>query len=326
MKDSSPVYHRASPRLKDATIPSESLSELYLEMVVLMRRLYHSCKLVHADLSEYNILYHSQHLYVIDVSQSVEHDHPHALDFLRADITNIEEFWAKRGVKTLGLRRTFEFIVSDAATLGLSAQESSKDARLQDGPQIGILNSPQSQPTNDTSESSTKDNASETHALLADGLKYKKDDSYEEMECLLLEWLTQDPPETTQSLEASASPPIDAAQEDAVFRSSYIPRNLTEVVDPERDVNILARGEGKTLIYGDLTGVVKKYEDDEKARTSGIKVDVGDAEEDEHEKSTSEGGSDSDEEETEESRTKKTSRRDEDKEAKKVNRHTIRSR
>jgi RIO kinase 1 len=78
-----------------------------------MRRMYHRCKLVHADLSEYNILYHNGHLYVIDVSQSVEHDHPHAFDFLRSDIKNVEEFFGRFGVKCLGLRRCFEFITRD---------------------------------------------------------------------------------------------------------------------------------------------------------------------------------------------------------------------
>ena len=33
--------------------------------------------------------YHEGTLYVIDVSQSVEHDHPHALEFLRKDCTNV---------------------------------------------------------------------------------------------------------------------------------------------------------------------------------------------------------------------------------------------
>lgn len=78
-----------------------------------MRRMYHRCKLVHADLSEYNILYHSGHLYLIDVSQSVEHDHPHAFDFLRNDIKNVEEFFGRFGVKCLGLRRCFEFVTKD---------------------------------------------------------------------------------------------------------------------------------------------------------------------------------------------------------------------
>ena len=68
---------------------------------------------MHADLSEYNILYHEGHLYIIDVSQSVEHDHPSAFDFLRSDIKNVEDFFAKMGVRCLGLRRCFEFVVKE---------------------------------------------------------------------------------------------------------------------------------------------------------------------------------------------------------------------
>lgn len=75
--------------------------------------MFHQCKLVHADLSEYNILYHDSHLYIIDVSQSVEHDHPSAFDFLRKDIKNVEEFFGRLGVKCLGLRRCFEFVTKD---------------------------------------------------------------------------------------------------------------------------------------------------------------------------------------------------------------------
>lgn len=65
---------------------------------------------MHADLSEYNILYHEEHLWIIDVSQSVEHDHPAAFDFLRNDIRNIEDFFGRLGVKCLGLRRCFDFV------------------------------------------------------------------------------------------------------------------------------------------------------------------------------------------------------------------------
>jgi len=52
-------------------------------------------------------------LYIIDVSQSVEHDHPSAFDFLRNDIKNVEDFFSKMGVPCLGLRQTFEFIVKE---------------------------------------------------------------------------------------------------------------------------------------------------------------------------------------------------------------------
>jgi RIO kinase 1 len=105
---------RASPRLKDAEINDQSVyASLYSELILNIRKLFHQCKLVHADLSEYNILYHDGHLFIIDVSQSVEHDHPAAFDFLRSDIKNVEEFFAKMGVHCLGLRRCFEFIVKE---------------------------------------------------------------------------------------------------------------------------------------------------------------------------------------------------------------------
>ncbi|KAH9080678.1 RIO1-domain-containing protein [Lactarius deliciosus] len=104
----------ASPRLKDAEIEDQSIyASLYTELIFNIRKLFHQCKLVHADLSEYNILYHDNHLYIIDVSQSVEHDHPSAFDFLRNDIKNVEDFFSKMGVNCLGLRRSFEFIVKE---------------------------------------------------------------------------------------------------------------------------------------------------------------------------------------------------------------------
>jgi RIO kinase 1 len=83
--------------------------------------MYHQCKLVHADLSEYNILYHESHLYIIDVSQSVEHDHPSAFDFLRNDIKNVEDFFGRLGVTCLGLRRCFEFVTKD--TVGAPGED-----------------------------------------------------------------------------------------------------------------------------------------------------------------------------------------------------------
>ncbi|XP_006462576.1 hypothetical protein AGABI2DRAFT_186466 [Agaricus bisporus var. bisporus H97] len=107
----------ASPRLKDATLPSDVLDSLYAELVLIIRRLFQHCKLVHADLSEYNILYHQNHLYIIDVSQSVEHDHPSAFDFLRNDIKNVEEFFGRLGVRCLGLRRCFEFVTRESLIL-----------------------------------------------------------------------------------------------------------------------------------------------------------------------------------------------------------------
>ena len=60
--------------------------------------MYQQCKLIHADLSEYNMLWHEEKLWFIDVSQSVEPFHPHALEFLYRDCTNVVEFFSKCGV------------------------------------------------------------------------------------------------------------------------------------------------------------------------------------------------------------------------------------
>ncbi|PGH29836.1 Atypical/RIO/RIO1 protein kinase [[Emmonsia] crescens] len=103
----------AAPRLKDVDLagpdPEEQWRALYIELLGHMRTMYQECRLVHADLSEYNILYHQNKLYIIDVSQSVEHDHPRSLEFLRMDIKNVTDFFRRKGVHTLSERTIFEF-------------------------------------------------------------------------------------------------------------------------------------------------------------------------------------------------------------------------
>ncbi|KAK7256758.1 hypothetical protein RIF29_30218 [Crotalaria pallida] len=101
----------AAPRLKDAALSLDKLREGYVEMIIAMRTLYQKCKLVHGDLSEYNILYYEGHLYIIDVSQAVDPDHPHALDFLREDCVHVSEFFKKNGVAVMTIRELFDFIV-----------------------------------------------------------------------------------------------------------------------------------------------------------------------------------------------------------------------
>ncbi|OJD23839.1 Atypical/RIO/RIO1 protein kinase [Blastomyces percursus] len=106
----------AAPRLKDVDLtgpdPEEEWKALYIELLGHMRTMYQECRLVHADLSEYNILYHKSKLYIIDVSQSVEHDHPRSLEFLRMDIKNVTDFFRRKGVHTLSERTIFEFITA----------------------------------------------------------------------------------------------------------------------------------------------------------------------------------------------------------------------
>ena len=106
----------AYPRLRDATLQGDDVDQqwrtLYIQLLGIMRRMYQVCRLVHADLSEYNILYHAGKLYIIDVSQSVEPDHPRSLEFLRMDIKNVGDYFRRQGVDTLPDRMVFNFITA----------------------------------------------------------------------------------------------------------------------------------------------------------------------------------------------------------------------
>ena len=111
----------AAPRLKDAVFGEDKARELYHQLVKIMRTMFQVCRLVHADLSEYNLLYHKGKVYVIDVSQSVEHDHPNALEFLRKDCANVHDFFKKRNIDVMSIRDLFDFVTKPELSL------SSKD-------------------------------------------------------------------------------------------------------------------------------------------------------------------------------------------------------
>ena len=102
-----------SPRLKDAGLKDRHMREAYVQTILIMRHMYQRCKLVHGDLSEYNLLWHKSQVYVIDVSQSVETDHPSALDFLRKDASNVNDYFSKVGkLNVMTTRQLFEFITT----------------------------------------------------------------------------------------------------------------------------------------------------------------------------------------------------------------------
>ena len=102
-----------SPRLKDASLSERHMREAYVQTILIMRHMYQRCNLVHGDFSEYNLLWHNNQVYVIDVSQSVETDHPAALDFLRKDASNVNDFFGKVGkLDVMNTRQLFDFITA----------------------------------------------------------------------------------------------------------------------------------------------------------------------------------------------------------------------
>src|ERR1700731_2289287 len=70
--------------------------------------------------------YNDKQVYVIDVSQSVEHDHPRSLEFLRMDVKNVSDFFRRKGVHVLSEQAIFGFVTSpgpyDESRVGANIQ------------------------------------------------------------------------------------------------------------------------------------------------------------------------------------------------------------
>lgn len=52
--------------------------------------------IIHADLSEYNVIVAGEEIKIIDWPQAVRTDHPHAIDLLKRDIGNILRFFSRK--------------------------------------------------------------------------------------------------------------------------------------------------------------------------------------------------------------------------------------
>lgn len=103
--------HVPAPKLKDVKLNSEDMKKAFFQVLHMMQLLYQECNLVHADFSEYNMLWHEGKVWLIDVSQSVEPTHPHGLEFLFRDCKNVSTFFQKRGVsETLSVYELFNAV------------------------------------------------------------------------------------------------------------------------------------------------------------------------------------------------------------------------
>ena len=86
-----PLLHELDPS------PAEA-ENYYKQILDNLARIVCAARLVHADLSEYNIMIWDDKVYIIDVSQAVSHDHPLAEEFLRRDLENLYRYFGRLGV------------------------------------------------------------------------------------------------------------------------------------------------------------------------------------------------------------------------------------
>mmetsp|Transcript_25765 Transcript_25765/g.36908 ORF Transcript_25765/g.36908 Transcript_25765/m.36908 type:complete len:422 (+) Transcript_25765:2-1267(+) len=119
------------PQLREVHIQrgSEKWTHLYCQTLLAIRKLYHCARLVHGDLSEYNLLLcpdESQpeeekelQIILIDFGQAVHLNHPSAGEYLDRDLSRVSSFFAGRGTNVLSAEdaRTFTLSLCEASSL-----------------------------------------------------------------------------------------------------------------------------------------------------------------------------------------------------------------
>jgi RIO kinase 1 len=93
-----------APHLRD--VPLQAAKSWYDKILEMLKTLYDKAKLVHGDVSEYNILVPDGYPVLIDFAQAVTTEHPEATEFLKRDIENLNNYFKGLNVRT----RTFERI------------------------------------------------------------------------------------------------------------------------------------------------------------------------------------------------------------------------
>ncbi|MFW6117480.1 MAG: serine/threonine-protein kinase RIO2 [Thermoproteota archaeon] len=76
-----------------------------------VRKAYLKANIIHADLSEYNILVKpNMQIQIIDWPQYVTNDHPNAQQLLKRDIKNILQFFKRKHMMKIGLKKCLDYI------------------------------------------------------------------------------------------------------------------------------------------------------------------------------------------------------------------------
>lgn len=99
----------SAPLLREA-LPSNP-ERIYRMLINSVKRLYQKAKLVHGDLSEYNIMMWKGLPVIIDMSQSVMLEHPMADFMLTRDLTNLNRFFSRLGVNVTSVEELHKQVV-----------------------------------------------------------------------------------------------------------------------------------------------------------------------------------------------------------------------
>jgi len=94
-------------------IESEVTEDDYLQLIREMSLLYQKARLVHADLSEYNVFKTDKGIMLFDFGSAVDIQHPNSKQFLVRDVVNVNRFFAKREVDVMDTAQAVEKITGE---------------------------------------------------------------------------------------------------------------------------------------------------------------------------------------------------------------------
>ncbi|MCL5949674.1 MAG: AarF/UbiB family protein [Candidatus Bathyarchaeota archaeon] len=101
-------------KYKDVGKPEKVLKEILRNV----RKAYLKAHVIHADLSEYNIILKPDgHLLIIDWPQAVKTDHANAAELLERDLSNVLVFFSRKFNVELAVEEAYKYVTGEARTL-----------------------------------------------------------------------------------------------------------------------------------------------------------------------------------------------------------------
>ena len=103
----------SAPLLRETELKNPQ--RIYKKLLKYVERLYKKAKLVHGDLSEYNVMIWGGEPVIFDVSQAVSVKHPNAKKLLERDLENLNRYFNRIGVDVTSTEQTLRRITGVAA-------------------------------------------------------------------------------------------------------------------------------------------------------------------------------------------------------------------
>ena len=103
-------------KYKDVGDPKKVLKEILLNL----RKAYTKAHIIHADISEYNIIVRpDMHILIIDWPQSVLRSHPNAEELLERDVKNVVGFFSRKFRAKVTVEKACSYVLGTVEKLGV---------------------------------------------------------------------------------------------------------------------------------------------------------------------------------------------------------------